>query len=861
MPIPAARSFTAESLREIAFPLGGIGTGTVSLGGRGNLRDWEIFNRPGKGKNLPYSFFAIWARAQGGDPVARVLERRLLPPYGGSSGPPTSQVSGLPRFREAVFTGAYPFAELALQDERVPVAVRLRAWNPMVPMDVRTSGMPVAIFEWSVTNEGERPVDVTLVGSLLNACGYDGQAGLGNRYAPCFGRNVNRFVSERSLHGIRMESRKYAADHPQYGTMALAVVGANPTWKTRWERVGWWDDVQDFWDDLCADGRLAEGPEDGGETPEGQTDVGSIGLCLSLGAGQSATVPFLIAWWFPNLTNYWNGEPAVRGKRLGNKYALEWPDVWEVAREAAERLTGLREATERYTEALHGSTLPEEVLDAASANASIVRTTTCLLTEDGRFHAFEGCGDNGGCCPMNCTHVWNYVQTVAFLYPELERSVRRTDFLHNTRPDGDMAFRTLLPLVGELWAFKPAADGQMGTVMKVYREWLQSGDTDFLREVWPGVRRALEFAWRPGGWDADQDGVMEGEQHNTYDIEFYGPNTMMGTLYLGALRAAEEMARALGHEDFAARCREVFDRGTQGHAVLWNGEYFEQHVRQDIWEEGRKAYSRDTHPDWMLDDTEPRYQYGPGCLSDHLLGQWFARVVGLGDLLPSEQVRAALESICRYNFRNDLTTHASVQRVYALNEEGGLLLCSWPRGGRPRYPFPYADEVWTGIEYQVAAHCIYEGLVEEGLRIVRAVRARHAGFNRNPWNEFECGHHYARAMSSWSLVLALSGCHYDGTKGLLRFGPVLRAENFRCLYTAGTGWGVYTQRVGSEFEAELRADWGEVVLRSLELRDLKLAARVVLDGQSVPFDAHAGSVQFANPVILRAGSRLTIAGE
>ncbi len=235
--------------------------------------------------------------------------------------------------------------------------------------------------------------------------------------------------------------------------------------------------------------------------------------------------------------------------------------------------------------------------------------------------------------------------------------------------------------------------------------------------------------------------------------------------------------------------------------------------------------------------------------------------MGLGDLLPSEQVRAALAAICRYNFRNDLTTHASVQRVYALNEEGGLLLCSWPRGGRPRYPFPYADEVWTGIEYQVAAHCIYEGLVEEGLRIVRAVRARHAGFNRNPWNEFECGHHYARAMSSWSLVLALSGCHYDGTKGLLRFGPVLRAENFRCLYTAGTGWGVYTQRVGSEFEAELRADWGEVVLRSLELRDLKLAARVVLDGQSVPFDAHAGSVQFANPVILRAGSRLTIAGE
>ena len=104
------------------------------------------------------------------------------------------------------------------------------------------------------------------------------------------------------------------------------------------------------------------------------------------------------------------------------------------------------------------------------------------------MNAFEGCGDNGGCCPMNCTHVWNYVQTVAYLFPDLERSVRQTDFQHNTRPNGDMAFRTLLPLIGDtLWAFKPAADGQMGTVMKAYREWLQCGDREFLEGLWPGV--------------------------------------------------------------------------------------------------------------------------------------------------------------------------------------------------------------------------------------------------------------------------------------------------------------------------------------------------------------------------------------
>ena len=132
---------------------------------------------------------------------------------------------------------------------------------------------------------------------------------------------------------------------------------------------------------------------------------------------------------------------------------------------------------------------------------SIIRTTTCLRTEDGNFHGFEGCNDNVGCCPMNCTHVWNYEQALAYLYPALERTMRETDFAINTRDDGDMAFRTALPLEPVvLWDFKPAADGQMGCVMKLYREWQLCGDTEWLRRLWPEAKRALEFAWRgPNG--------------------------------------------------------------------------------------------------------------------------------------------------------------------------------------------------------------------------------------------------------------------------------------------------------------------------------------------------------------------------
>jgi hypothetical protein len=189
------------------------------------------------------------------------------------------------------------------------------------------------------------------------------------------------------------------------------------------------------------------------------------------------------------------------------------------------------------------------------------------------------------------------------------------------------------------------------------------------------------------------------------------------------------------------------------------------------------------------DPTTPKYQYGDGCLSDQLLGQWEAHVCGLGHILDPDKVRGALAAVHRHNFKRSLRDVASVQRAFGLQDEAGLVLCTWPRGGRPKLPFVYSDEVWTGVEYQVAAHLIYEGLVDEGVEIVRAARARYDGARRNPWDEIECGHHYARALSSWSLVQALSGAQYDGVTGALTFRPRLEGP-FRCVVAAGTAWGL-----------------------------------------------------------------------
>ena len=832
----AGRTFTGEHLREIAFPLGGLGTGTVSLGGLGNLRDWEIFNRPNKGAGMPFTFAAL--RLEGGGmaaPLVRVLARRPFAPYPGGHGAPREEALGLPHFRDAAFTGAYPFAEIRFRDPRVPADVSLEAFNPMVPLETGDSSLPVAILTYRVTSRAKSAVNAALAFSIMNPVGYDSVAKLRTRRAPFFGRNLNEFHQRDGRRGLLLTCSKYPRDSARFGSVALLTSASDVSWRLAWDHGPWWDDFQKWWDEFHAGGRFPSQPSQPSE--DGATEYATLAAHFTLQPGEARDITWVLAWHFPNTENYWT-RPA--SPPTPNQYGTRWQSAWEPAAYTLSNLRSLRERSMRYRDTLWASTLPATVLDAVSSQASIMRTNTVMVLEGRKTLAFEGCNDNSGCCPMNCTHVYNYEQSMAHLYPDLERSMREIDFLVNMRPDGSMSFRTPVPLQRGGNKTHPAADGQMGCVMKVYREWLLGAGDEWLRRLWPEVKRALEYAWKT--WDADRDGVMEGEQHNTYDIEFYGPNSMMGSLYLGALTAAARMAEHLGDAASAGMYRELAQRGAASlDRELFNGEYYVQRV----------------------DESQPKaakYQYGEGCLSDQLLGQWFAEVVNLGKLLPHGHVEAALDAIFRYNYRDGFETLTNAQRIYALNDEKGLLLCSWPKGKRPALPFVYSDEVWTGIEYQVAAHLIYEGRVKEGLAIVAAVRDRYDGARRNPWNEVECGHHYARAMSSWSLLTALSGFAWSAPAGELRFRPRVSAANFRCLYSTGTAWGAYGQRrSAARLEAEIAVEGGRLELATLRLPFARSGARVLQPaGAAARIEGGEAAVRFASPVTLEQGAKLNV---
>ncbi len=864
------RVLTAEHLSEVAFPLGGIGSGTVSLGGRGQLRDWEIFNRPGKGKILPFSFVALWARPEGEAATVKVVEGALLPPFRGGGGYHRESAEGLPRFKEARFTGTYPFAKIEFEDESVPVQVSLQAFNPFIPLNVDDSSLPVAILQYHLRSASKKPVDLALGFSLLNAVGYDGKADLDGTRHPGFGQNLNRLRQESSdsvpINGLEMTSAKYGLDDLGYGSMALLTTSPQVTAKTAWAKGDWWDPFQKWYDEFAATGAMhdAGAPE---PTEDGRSSYATLAPHLRLAPGESQMVTFVLAWYFPVRENYWNDEKEVKGARLRNYYGTRFQSAWEVAAHAASRLAELEAKTRAFDDVFYSATLPTYVLESVTSQAAILRTNTCMLLDGKQFFAFEGCDDNAGCCAMNCTHVWNYEQALAFLYPELERSMRHTDFVYNTRENGDMAHRTLVPVGRARWNFIPAADGQMGCIMKLYREWQISGDDDFLRPLWPAAKRALEFSWTD--WDPDKSGVFVGQQHNTYDIQFYGPNPMMATLYQGALRAGELMARAMGDDSAADSYQEVREKGLKNLEQVWNGEYYVQKIPPV---DKIRPIAKYADANWYTDtvqDGQIRYQCGEGCLSDQLLGVWMATVLGLDAGWSPEHVHKTLQSIYRYNFRNNFYDHPNTQRIYALNDEKGLLLCSWPKGGRPKLPFPYSDEVWTGIEFQVAAHMIYQGLLEEGLAIVKGVTDRYDGQRRNPWNEVECGSHYSRAMSSWSVLLALSGYEFSARDQRLSFAPRLNPENFRCFFAAGSGWGAYEQRTQTaSLMAHVEVHHGQVPLRYLKLKNEHGASLTALqvegpDGKAVSGSKLEGKgkdllIDFGDAVVITAGNSLRV---
>ncbi len=798
-----------EYLNRIAFPMGGIGAGMICLEGTGGISHVSVRNKPDI-FNEPFMFSAI--SIKGLKNGAKVLEGPIVdwkvfgnPTTGNGDG---KGADGYPHFEKATFSSRFPFATVKLEDNDIPLEVSVTGWSPFIPGDADNSSLPVASLEYKFKNTSNETMEALFSFHSENFIQIEKPNVWGGR-----------FEKGGSISGIRngfMLSQSCTPEKAHYkGDFAIYTDDMNTVTDLCWFRGGWFDSKTMIWKDLSE------------FTYENDTTtVGSKGASLYvpviLEPGEEKTVRLQMAWYVPHSDLRSGPKPTTEEQKKVEKvdcdpetgccppsdaglyyepwYSGRYKNINELTDYWTKRYSDLRSESQLFSNTFYDSSLPDEVLEAVAANLTILKSPTVLRQKDGRLWAWEGCHDASGCCNGSCTHVWNYAQALPHLFPALERTLRETEFEVSQDFLGHQNFRSALPIRVTDHNFHAAADGQLGGIMKMHREWRISGDTKWMKERLPAVKRSLDYCIRE--WDPKGKGILEEPHHNTYDIEFWGPDGMCTSFYLGALEAFVAMGNEAGID--ISEYRELANKGIAFiESELYNGEYFIQKTQweglraADPIEASKKSMGGAYSPEALelLKKEGPKYQYGNGCLSDGILGNWIGEMCYIDNFLDEEKVKSHLVAIHKYNFKSDLTDHVNPQRPgYAINKDGGLLLCSWPAGDEPSLPFVYSNEVWTGIEYQVASHLMLVGEVDKGLDIVKAVRERYDGRVRNPFNEYECGHWYARAMASYGLIQGLTGVRYDAVSETLFVDS--KIGDFKSFLSTEYGFGTVEFRNG-----------------------------------------------------------------
>jgi uncharacterized protein (DUF608 family) len=799
---PFNSAYAGPYIDQIAFPIGGIGAGMFCLEGTGAISHLSIRHAPDVDYEPPV-FAALSVKNQ--PRSARVLEGPVpdWKKFGtrqaglGDGG----HTWGLARFREVSFAAHFPFAEVSLRDKDLPATVHITGWSPFVPTDPDNSSLPMGALEYRITNTSTET----------------------HEYVFSFNAPVLwDFSQVQPMNRGFILSQDSAAAPEKKGDLAFFTDDPATQVDNCWFRGGWWDPLTMAWQNI-------QNAEIHPNLPQPNSSGASLYVPFTLKPGQSKTIRLLIAWYVPDShlrlgQDVTNPADSTVPNTATSTYYKPWysgrfASIHEVTDYWQTHYDTLRHNTLLFQKAFYRSTLPPEVTEAVAANLSILKSPTVLRQTDGRLWGWEGCEDEAGSCAGSCTHVWNYAQAVSHLFPQLERSLRQTEFFEDQNVAGHQQFRAALPIRPLAHTFYAASDGQLGGIMKAYRDWRISGDSAWLRHLYPRIKQSLDYCIAT--WDPRHTGTLEEPHHNTYDIEFWGPDPMTTGFYLGALEAFSKIGDYLGED--ATPYRQLFEKGKRFMEIqLYNGDYFIQKIQwtglnaADPIVASQHSYgsSYSAEAIEILKKEGPKYQYGKGCLSDGVLGDWMAKVCGLSEPVDQAKVTSHLDAVYKYNEKKDLSDYSNPQRPgYALGDEGGLLLCTWPRGDKLSLPFVYSNEVWTGIEYEVASHLIFEGRVKEGLDIVRTCRKRYDGRIRNPFDEYECGHWYARAMSSYALIEALTGVRYDAVTQTLYVDS--KIGDFTSFLSTDTGFGDVIYSGG---KARLNVIYGQIPVTKLVIR-------------------------------------------
>ncbi|MCP4270520.1 MAG: hypothetical protein GY781_00935 [Gammaproteobacteria bacterium] len=812
-----------EQLQYIGMPIGGISSGTVYIGGDGKLWVWDIFNENHEGV-VPQVYKHPTLENLHGDkginvrnganyinPPAQTspwhFEQGFAIKFEDKQGREKRLTLDHNGFEDITFKGQQPIAEVEYKDAENELEVKLEAMTPFIPLDTDRSSYPATIMTYQVTNKSNNVKQVKLEGWYENPV-----------------------LNGKPQSDVTLSAKKYDSDHGM-GIIATAQGNSAEVNKSLQSKANY--------------GSFALHSLDKNATATVKDQLAHLQTDLQLAAGETKTVSFIVSWHFPNQKAMFKKEH----QNLKRWYASKYDDAKAVALDMAKSIDELTHLTRLWRDTWYDSTLPHWLLERSIIPTNALQTNTAYRLENARFWAWEGVG----CCAGTCTHVWHYAQAVGRLFPDLERDLReRTDYGIGFQDNGAIHFR------GE-YNDKDAIDGQAGVILRTLREHQMSPDAEFLKGVWPKAKKALEFLISVDARDGAPDGIPAGEQHNTLDAEWFGKIPVLSSLYIAALRAGEEMAKIMGDKAFEKTCHDIYNKGQKNILKLFQKDH-----------------------GFFIQEIDPAHKdaigIGEGCYIDQVMGQWWANQLGLGRLYDGATVRKALSSLWDYNFcpdmgalRDSIKAASAKGRTYALAGEAGLVMCTWPKGGRKDdwekyWQYGYFNECMTGFEYQAAGHMVWESdeqpdLLTKGLAITRSIHDRYHGSKRNPFNEIECSDHYARAMASYGVYLAAAGFENDGPEGHLGFKPRMTEKgNFKSAFTCAEGWGSFEQK-GNKITLNLH--YGKLSLLTLSLRlSAKVAASTIDSSHgkaSVSTDGKDTTLTFKESLMLAAGDTLTLA--
>lgn len=796
--------FVHNQLQYIGMPVGGIATGQVYLGGDGQLWYWDIFNIQRINPGGPGDKFYL-------NPMMQ--ERRFEQGFAirvknkNRSFTPMTRILRQGGFSNITFRGEYPIGKVTYHDPAFPVSVKLQAYSPFIPTDHESSDFPAVVLEYTLTNDTEQEVTAELLGWLQNMANYQSAD-------KAEGKHKNELIKEGKTLQLRLSSvvREKDSDLHDFGNMALTLMDDKNVWGAPKAPA----------DIIYNIPEINPSKEVSAEAHLGKLLTGAMGKEVTLKAGESQTITYILSWYFPNLHKEESGFHHLKNKQnLRNYYSKKFTSSHHVAQKILGDTAKYLSTTKIWNRTWYDSSLPTWFLDRTFINVSTLATTSSYrlddLTDDpdneGRFYTMEGVYLGHG----TCTHVFHYEQALGRVFPSLARQLRtQVDYGYSFDKNGIIKYRSReYAGFGRQDGRDYAVDGHAGTILRAYREHTTAANMDYLEQYWPRIKKSIAYMI---AHDAEKggkpDGILEGAQYNTLDRIWYGKIAWISTLYNAALHAGESMAIDMSDKAFAKKCASIAEQGKKNIAEqLFNGEYFYQ----------------------ILD---PEHLDAPnsnkGCHTDQLLGQYWAKQVGLPGVVSSEKAKTALSSIFKYNYFERYADHLDqadipVSRYYALADEPVMIMCSFPKGGADQAPgkinndweklvIGYFSEPWTGQEHQVAAAMIDHGLVEEAMKIEQAVHTRYRSERRNPYNEIEYGNHYTRAMSGYAPFISASGFTLHEPKGEIGFAPKISPDNFRSAFISGNAWGTFTQKRNGQIQTNsMKINYGSITLSKFNL--------------------------------------------